>query len=94
MAKLTGKTAQGTSFHDTVITTTLSKLIKILGEPQWYNNDGQGKTNVDFICETDFGNVFTIYDWKYYRPIKKNELIGFHIGGNNALITERAKTEL
>ena len=94
MAKLTTKSSGMTSFYDTTITTTLSKLIMALGEPQYLGNDGQDKTNVDYECETENGDVFTIYDWKEYRPIGMNETIEFHIGGMSRNITEQAKREL
>lgn len=94
MAKLTNKSVAGTSFHDTTITTTLSKLIIALGEPQHLQNDGSDKTNVNYKCETENGDVFTIYDWKEYRSIGMNEIIEFHIGGNSRSVTEQAKKEL
>lgn len=94
MAKLTDKSADGTGFHGTTITTTPQKLIDALGEPQWDGNDGSDKTNFDWICETEDGDVFTIYDWKYYRPLKMDEIVDFNIGGNSKYITMTAQTEL
>ena len=94
MAKLTEKSASGTSFYDITITTTPQKLIDALGEPQFGDNSGQDKSNFDFICETEDGDVFTIYDWKEYRPLKMNEIVTFHIGGNSKFVTMTAKTEL
>jgi hypothetical protein len=66
----------------------------VLGEPQCFQNDGSDKTNIDYECETKTGDIFTIYDWKEYRPIGMNETIEFHIGGMSRAITERAKDEL
>ena len=94
MAKLTEKSAIGTSFHDITITTTPQKLIDALGEPQFGNNSGQDKPNFDFVCETEDGDVFTIYDWKEYRPLKMDEIVDFHIGGKSKFITMTAQTEL
>lgn len=94
MAKLTEKSASGTSFHDITITTTPQKLIDALGEPQFGDNSGQDKTNFDFVCETEDGDVFTIYDWKEYRPLKMDEIIDFHIGGKTKFVTMIAQTEL
>jgi len=94
MAKLSDKLAGGTSFHHTTIRTTLSKLRQVLGNPQIEGNDGEDKTNIDYVCENDLGDVFTIYDWKEYRPIGENEVIEFHIGGNSRSITEQSKEEL
>ena len=94
MAKLTKKSSGGTSFYDSVINTTPNKLISILGEPQYMRNDGNDKVNMDWTCETKDGSVFTIYDWKEYRPIGMDETIEFHIGGFSRGDTEKALKEL
>jgi hypothetical protein len=65
-----------------------------LGGPQHLQNDGSDKTNVDYECETENGDVFSIYDWKEYRSIGMNETIEFHIGGMGRSVTEQAKEEL
>ena len=93
MAKLSNKNAS-TSFHNTTIKTTVNKLTNALGEAQCINNTGDDKVNFDWNCETEDGDVFTIYDWKEYRPIGLNEMIEFHIGGESKSITEQAKMEL
>jgi hypothetical protein len=93
MAKLTNKSASGTSFHGTVINTTVSTLEKILGGITYEYNSGD-KVNFEWVCETKDGEIFTIYDWKEYRPIGYDEVIEFHIGGNNETITEKALNEL
>jgi hypothetical protein len=94
MAKLSNKSATGTSFHDVVIKTTAKALIDALGPAQWGNNDGSDKTNFDWICETNAGKVFTIYDWKFYRPLDLNEPVMFHIGANSRSVSEIARLEL
>jgi hypothetical protein len=93
MAKLSNKNGGG-SFHDTTIRTTVNKLSNALGEAQCIDNSGDDKTNFDWNCETEDGDVFTIYDWKEYRSIRPDEMIEFHIGGKNRSITEKAKREL
>ena len=93
MAKLSNKNAS-TSFHNTTIKTTVNKLTNVLGEAQIIDNTGDDKVNFDWNCETEDGDVFTIYDWKEYRPIGLNEMIEFHIGGESKSITEQAKMEL
>ena len=92
--KLTDQDSTGTSFHDVTIQTTLSRLIEILGTPQYCKNDGEDKVNVSYDCETANGDVFTIYDWKEYRSIGMNEQMIFHIGGKSKHITQQAKKEL
>ena len=94
MAKLTEQSADGTSFHFTTIKTTVNKLSNALGKAQYIDNTGEDKVNFDWICETKDGEVFTIYDWKEYRSIEPYETIEFHIGGDNKIVTEKAKREL
>jgi hypothetical protein len=94
MAKLSFKSANGTSFYDTVITCTYNQLVQAIGVPQGSDNTGEDKVNFDWTCELNDGRVFTIYDWKEYRPISKEEIIEWHIGGNNYIVTEQALIEL
>jgi hypothetical protein len=94
MAKLTEQSANGTSFHDSVIKTTVNKLVNALGKAQYIDNTGEDKVNFSWDCETKDGEVFTIYDWKEYRSIDLDETIEFHIGGDNKIVTEKAKREL
>jgi len=92
--KQTFKSPVGTSFHDTVINTTVNKLIKALGHPQYFQNDGKDKVNFEWRMETDKGEVFTVYDYKEYRCIDYDEIIEFHIGGMEKYITENALVEI
>jgi PKD repeat protein len=94
MVKLTEQSANGTSFHGTTIRTTVNKLVEFLGEPTVQDNTGEDKVNFEWDCETKDGEVFTIYDWKEYRSIHGEELVDFHIGGYNKIVTEQAKREL
>ena len=92
--KQTFKEISGTSFHDTVIGTTVHTLKQILGEPHYSGNDGEDKVNYEWDMETSNGDVFTVYDWKEYRPLDEYEIIEFHIGGMSKAITEQAKNEM
>lgn len=90
----TNKSTGGTSFHDTVIDTTIHTLNKVLGEPTYVDNTGMDKVNYEWEMETEDGNVFTVYSWKEYRILSENELIEWHIGGKSKAITEQAKEEI
>jgi hypothetical protein len=90
----TNKSTGGTSFHDTTIGTTIYTLRKLLGEPVCEDNTGESKVNYEWVMETWGGDVFTVYDWKEYRPLDEHEVIEFHIGGNSKAITEQAKKEI
>ena len=90
----TTKSAAGTSFHGDVFTATVSDLRKILGSPKFEHNDGEDKTNFDWTMETEDGQIFTVYDWKYYRPLEENELVEWHIGGKGGIITSAALNEI
>lgn len=94
MAKLSKKSGTGTSFYDTVITCSYNQLVEAIGEPQHSDNTGEDKTNFDWKCELNDGQVFTIYDWKEYRPLELDEIIEWHIGGNNHIVTRQALIEL
>ena len=94
MAKLSNMSAAGTSFHGTTIIATPNQLIDILGEPQFGDNSGQDKTNFDWVCETDDGNVFTVYDWKEYKPLNMDSYYSFHIGAESGLVSLKALTEI
>jgi hypothetical protein len=92
--KRTDKSPTGTSFHGTTIKATVNELYEILGEPDCVCNDGQDKSNYDWTGETLFEDVFTVYDWKEYRPISSDEIITWHIGGKSLMVTETARQEI
>jgi len=72
---------ESTSYHGVSIWTTPQQLIDKLGEPKFFNNDGSGKTNMDYSCITNEDIFFTIYDWKEYTPLQMDVEYNFHIGG-------------
>ena len=92
--KKTEKSANGTSFHNTTITTTINELTRVLGEPSYTGDFSEDKVTVEWICERENGDVITIYDWKEYRSISKDEKIEFHLGGHSQLITFNGKEDL
>ena len=84
----------GSSWFGDLIMTTYPKLIEILGQPTFDDNTGQDKTNMEWVCESRDGFVFTIYDWKEYEPLNEEYNYGFHIGGFSEKQTKIAKAEL
>ena len=92
--KTTLKSTSGTSFYDVTFKASVNKLISIIGEPTMEDNTGEDKVNFDWHMETDEGDVFTIYDWKEYREINKNEKIEWHIGAKSRSVSTVAKVEL
>lgn len=94
MAKLSNKSATGTWFHGTTIIATPNQLIDALGEPQFGDNSGRDKTNFDWVCETRDGNVFTVYDWKEYKPLNMDSYYSFHIGAKSGSVSLKALTEI
>jgi hypothetical protein len=92
--KKTDKPIDGTSFFHCTIHTTLSILRKVLGEPDYVDNSGDDKVNFRWEMETNDGKVFTVYDYKEYRPFKENEIIEWHIGAFNEIISNRAQMEI
>lgn len=94
MAKLTNQDTCGTSFFGIVISTNVEKLKEKLGEPQGSENNGNGKLNFEWECETEEGEPFTIYDWKEYREISETEEIHFHIGSRTKEVSKIALSEI
>jgi hypothetical protein len=92
--KKTEKSANGTSFHNTTIKTTINELTRVLGEPSYTGDFSEDKVTVEWICERENGDIVTIYDWKEYRSIGKDEKIEFHLGGHSQLITFNGKEDL
>lgn len=87
MRQLTGREysqVSGTSFFNNTVTATPNQIIKLLGQPSSMGNDGRDKVNMEWDCITNTGVVFTIYDWKYYRPLDMDEQVQWHIGAHNA----------
>lgn len=92
--KKTNKTTDGTSFHGVTIRSTINILTDALGHAHYFQNTGEDKVNVEWICETENGDVVTIYDWKEGRTIGVDEEVEFHLGGHNKLSTIEGKAEL
>ena len=92
MIQRTSRSTSGTSFHGTTIEATPNQLMSILGIPS--RKSGDGKVTMDFVAQLDNGGVFTVYDWKYGRPIGMDETIEWHIGGHSLKDTEQAEKEL
>jgi hypothetical protein len=90
--KQTNQSATGTSFHRCTVTATLGELISILGKPM--TGDIQDKVTYEWEMETDTGDVFTVYDWKEYRAIGYDEMIGWHIVAHTAAEVIQAQVEL
>ena len=94
MAKHTIQSGGGTSFHGVVFLATPQQLVDLFPDSYNEQNDGEDKTNFDFTLETESGDVFTIYDWKEYRPLEMNENIQWNIGGHNKDTCLQGKAEV
>ena len=93
MAKKTYKDTDGTSFHGVTIRATVDQLTKAFGEPD-DNNTGEDKVNFVWDMETDEGEVFTIYDWKEYRPLQRDQYVTWHIGAKSKSDSNVAEREI
>ena len=92
----------GTSFHGGIIEATPNQIIKKYGEPMWGQNTGNDKVNMEWVLETTEypnhwnvpkGTIFTIYDWKHYRPLGIDENIEWHIGSHRPVDGYQATSE-
>jgi len=92
------QSASGTSYHRHSINATVEELTNILGTPRDDSNTGRDKVNYEWVAELDNGclpgSVFTVYDWKEYRPIFTDEPITWNIGGHSKAVTAAAQVEL
>ena len=93
MAKKTYQDTGGTSFHGVVIRATVDQLTKAFGEP-YDNNTGEDKVNFEWEMETDEGEVFTIYDWKEYRPLQRDQYVTWHIGAKSKSVSNDVEREI
>ena len=94
MATKTEKSANGTSFHNVIIKASAQDLINIFGEPTIQDNTGEDKVNMEWCMETESGDVFTIYDWKYYRKLELDEIVEWNIGSHSRNISGEAQYEV
>jgi len=94
MAKKTYKSTDGTSFHGVTIRASVEQLSKAFGDPSMDSNWGEDKVNFEWEMETDEGEVFTIYDWKYYRPLRSDEIVTWNIGSKSKSVSWDAEREI
>jgi len=72
--------ANGTSLQG-YIRATYNYLVRCFGEPIQRNC---GKTNIEWILESDNGEIITIYDWKVSRQAWDNDqFFQFNVGGKS-----------
>jgi hypothetical protein len=95
--KRSDKEVNGTSFHNHTFRASKAYLTNVIGEPEWTERAYQNindKVQNEWICETEEGDVFTIYDWKEYRVYSDDEVIEWHIGGHSGRVTRQAQEEI
>ena len=90
----TTKSAGGTSFHGHTVNASVAQLKSVLGTPMDANNSGEDKTNFEWTMETETGDVFTVYDWKHYRPLDENEIVDWHVGSRTPRGSQIAVNEI
>jgi hypothetical protein len=84
----------GTSFHNHTFKASKAWVVEVLGQPDWVDETPEDKVQNEWCCETEDGNVFTIYDWKEYRTYGDDEIIEWHIGGHSGRVTRQAQEEI
>lgn len=94
MVKLTKKSTSGTSHFGVKLVTTPEMLTNLLGENTYGWNCGDDKVNMGWDCETKDGDVFTIYDYKTYKPLKMDDVVHWNIGGFSKETTEKGFIEI
>ena len=86
--------ATGTSFYNDTVSATAQELIELIGPPTYDSNKGEDKVNLEWVCKNEYGEIVTVYDWKYYRPLTMGEMVNWHLGAKDGLQTTKAKREL
>ena len=94
MAKVTDQNTDNTCFHGVLFRASVDQLIAAYGEPSMENNTGNDKVNFEWEMVTSKGDVFTIYDWKYYRSLRNDEMIEWHIGAHSKSVSYDAEVEV
>jgi hypothetical protein len=94
----TNKCASGTSFHSYTVSATLSELDTIFQTNNANETilDITDKVQYEWTLELDnhLDSVFTVYDWKAFRHILKDEIIPWHIGSEFHGISRIAQKEI
>lgn len=90
----TNQSPNGTSFHGDTVRATVNQIIAVCGEPEYRGYSTSDKSQYDWVMETEFGQVFTIYDWKEYRNFGKDEVLEWHIGADDSYTAGTGATEL
>lgn len=73
----------GTSFYGHTFDCSVDDLFFKFWKPQFQDNLGTEKVNVEFWLKLYDDTIFTIYDWKLYRPIQLGEVVTWHIGAHS-----------
>ena len=92
--KRTTQSTVGTKFHNTTLVATINDLKKVLGKPLYVDNTGEDQVNYEWEGETESGKVFTVYNWKEYRPLSNTEDRTWYIGGFNFKDPMEAREEI
>ena len=87
--KQTKQSTAGTSFHNSIIHASVNEMKQVLGNVMYYGAV-HDKVQHEWELENEFGNVFTVYDWKQYRKYTDDETIEWHIGGHDKATTDHA----
>lgn len=86
----------GTKFFWDTVKSTVAELVKVFGYPECCGDD---ECETQYEWNLSYNEIpFSIYDWKEYHIIKKNEEINWHIGARNEdeskMITKLVKEAL
>ena len=95
--KLTSNDASfGSAFYGSVFYATTNELRKLFGQD--IEGDPYGKTQHEWGIDGEMDNdsiyEFSIYDWKEYREYSDDEIIEWHIGGENKTLTDAVKNKV
>jgi|VirMetMinimDraft_7_1064189.scaffolds.fasta_scaffold03563_10 hypothetical protein len=81
---------QSISYHGVNVRASYTQLSLAFGQGEILNDD---KVSYEWICETEDGRKFTIYDWKEGR-FSDDQVIEWHIGSDDLYSSLVAKDEI
>ena len=88
--------SSGSAFYGSTINATTNELRKLFGDEA--DGDPYGKVQhewgIDGEMDDDSIYEFSIYDWKEYREYSDDEMIEWHIGGENKTLTDAVKKKI
>lgn len=84
----------GNSFFGDRVKCSVKTMRGAFGSPSFLENSGRDKTTHEWILKFSNGESIALYDYKYYRILNDTEIIEWHIGARNSLVSKIAQDKI